>query len=232
MEWSGLQQILSQLPSAVEMLDLEAQQSMAWWAMIMASVSIVATLLTAGAVVFAALSFQSSRQAATIAQNVGENQTQAYVHAKSLRNGENGLVLELHNSGLTPATQISVHAISEYVGRGKVTDSINCNGSGFKSWNALGANEIRDVNILEKHRNHSLFRRNAHTGPIFLVNGKIIYVTIFNHVYETDFAFFFDVQHGEAFRRPTALNLAAFKRMSLTSDQLVEVLGLEDLPGQ
>ncbi|MGR9149484.1 hypothetical protein [Rhizobium leguminosarum] len=224
MDWKSLIDAMERLaaaaPAAKDMLDLQAQIDMAYWAkwMFWASIGSLSVSLVAIVAAFSSLrasreAAADSRKAAADSREVGEFQTQAYVHARSARLGTKGnVIIACKNSGLTPATHFSVNATAKIVSPGNVAASISFKTDGFKTWSALGANDELTVSILDGDPVVSQFARTQGGDDKLLVSGQITYCTIFNHDHVTQFAFYAEPRTKHRFRRPTA-SLTTFSRI-------------------
>lgn len=140
----SFQHLISLLPPARDMLDLQAQLDMAFWAKWMFWASIGGIGVSAVAILAAFQSLRASRvalrdgrDAAAAAQRLGEMQIQAYVYAKSAAFGQNdNVVVTCRNVGNTPATNFAVNATAQIVNRGNVSESIAFKPDGFETWPA------------------------------------------------------------------------------------------------
>ncbi|KAB2728632.1 hypothetical protein [Brucella anthropi] len=188
-------------------LDLNAQVEMAYWARWTVIVSTIALLASIAAVWAAFSTLRTTRK-------LGQQQNQAYLYASSMKYGAfENVIVECHNTGLTPATHFSLNATARIVKRGNVTASIHFNDDDFKTWTALGADQKLTASILDDDETVKRFR----SGPknkddILLVCGQIVYCTVFNEDHLTQFAFFVDHTISDRFRRPVA-NLIAFHKI-------------------
>lgn len=197
-----------------ELLDLQAQQSMAtaaWW---MFGATLVATVLSAGALFALVTSLRQTRRVIQDTREIGEHQTQAYVHAADLVGKQtSGLILTVANTGLTPSSHFSLNYTAQVVSRGRVFSQYHFRRDNFVTYSALGPGEKLSVGLnvprsaLSKE---GLFLRG---GDILLITGTIIYSTVFNHDYETQFVFFGrPTKDGLYFQRSPA-NLRTFNRL-------------------
>lgn len=211
----AIHRILAEIPPARDMLDLQAQLNMAFWAKWAAISSFVGILVSMGAIYGAFRSLQLARSANALTREMGQMQNQAYVHAKSAELGKFGNVLiHLHNTGLTPATHFMVNGSAKLVRHGTVTASISFQNEDFKIWSSLGAGDEAPVSILEGDPITQQFAASAKEDDVLLVSGQIIYCTVFNEDHLTQFAFFMDSRYpmSKRFRRPTA-NLVTFHKI-------------------
>ncbi|PJO47210.1 hypothetical protein [Brucella pituitosa] len=188
-------------------LDLNIQLDVAYWTKASALVSMGALFASIAAVYAAFKTLKNS-------QRLGQQQNQAYVHASAVMFGDfQNIVVECHNSGLTPATQFSLNATAKVVKRGNVTASIEFRDNDFKTWSALGSQQKLTVSVLDGDDTVQSFRTaQKNNEDILLVCGQIVYCTIFNEDYVSQFAFFVDHKKNNRFRRPTS-NLTVFERV-------------------
>lgn len=194
--------------------DLQAQQSMAaaaWW---MLAATIMATLLSAGALIALVSSLRQTRRAIADTRDIGEHQTQAYVHAETMTGSlANGVMVTVANTGLTPASHFSVTYSAQVVRRGEVFRQYHFRRDRFVTYSALGPGERLSVGLAipaTALTREGLFH---HGGDLLLITGTILYVTVFNHDYETQFVFFGQAgKNGIAFQRSPS-NLRTFNRL-------------------
>jgi hypothetical protein len=196
-------------------LDLAAQQEMAFWARWMLWVTVASVALSGIALFAAWRSLMLTRRAVMDTREIGESQTQAYVHASFARFGDKeNIVITCKNSGLTPAGAFSINATASIVQKGAVSQSIKFPSKNYKTWTGIGGGEERDVSILEGDEVISNFgRRVIDDGSRILVSGNIVYETVFNHLHRTQFEFFCGVIGKNKMSRPTA-QMVAFERLS------------------
>jgi hypothetical protein len=180
--------------------DLQAQQSMAsaaWW---MLAATILATLMSAGA----------------IADNrdIGEHQTQAYVHAEKMTgNLRHGFMVTVANTGLTPASHFSITYTAQVVRRGEVFRQYHFRQDRFVTYSALGPGERLLVGLAIPASALTRLGLFHLGGDLLLITGTILYVTVFNHDYETQFVFFGEAgKNGLSFQRSPS-NLRTFHRL-------------------
>ncbi|MBY3043699.1 hypothetical protein [Rhizobium leguminosarum] len=212
----AIERILAAIPSAKDMLDLQAQLDMAYWARWAAISSFVGILVSIGAIASAYWSLRLARQANALTREMGQMQNQAYVHATKAQFGQYGnVLLYLKNSGLTPATHFSVNATAKIVRHGTVSASISFHNEDFKIWSALGAGDEVPVSILEGDEQTRSYADLPGDNEVLLISGQISYCTIFNEDHLTQFAFFVDQKYSRStrFRRPTA-NLITFHKIA------------------
>jgi len=198
----------------IEGLDLQAQQSMAsaaWW---MFGATIVATALSAGALIALVTSLRQTRQAIADNRDIGEHQTQAYVHAETITGSlANGVMVTVANTGLTPASHFSVTYTAQVVKRGEVFQQYHFRQDRFVTYSALGPGERLLVGLAipaTALTREGLFH---HGGDLLLITGTILYVTVFNHDFETQFVFFGQAgKNGLTFQRSPS-NLRTFNRL-------------------
>lgn len=244
MGWSdaalAFKELAQKFGDAQSALDLQAQLVMAYWARWSAVATFIGLAVSALALYGAWRSLRLTREALrltreanAIATKASEMQTQAYVHAASARFGiNNNILINCKNSGITPATHISLNGTAKLVRKGRVTASIEFATGGFKTWSALGANEEASVSFLEQNQIVKQFADLAGEYEVLLISGQIIYCTVFNHDHLTQFAFYVEPDTSKRFRRPTA-NLITFHRLNgkmATTVDPVEVI-LDDNEG-
>lgn len=200
-------------------LDLNAQLEMAHWAQYTFYASVGALIATIAAVIAAFLTFRSSH-------TIGKLQNQAYVYADTVNFGDySNIIVEVHNSGLTPATHFSLNASARIVKSGNVSASINFHDDDFKTWSAIGSQKTLTVSVLDGDETVKLFKSAIqNNGEILLVCGQIVYCTIFNEDHVTQFAFFVDLKNKKRFRRPIA-KIKVFHKVRKTSAR-ERILGL------
>ncbi|BCG85336.1 hypothetical protein MesoLj113c_14460 [Mesorhizobium sp. 113-3-9] len=209
-----LKRIADSMPAEKDLLDLQAQQTMAAWAEPMFWATIASVFVAFAALCGAFASLMYTQKQIRDAREIGENQTQAYVHASAaVFAGSGSVIVTCKNSGLTPATHFSLNAEARIVKRTKVASSISFRNDQFQTWSALGSNDALTVGLLHSDPEVSRFIRGAgiESDDLLLITGQIIYCTIFNHDHLTQFAFYVEPKQT-AFRRPTA-NLTTFWRL-------------------
>jgi hypothetical protein len=209
-----LREFAANMPATKDLLDLHAQQTMAAWAQPMFWATVASAALGLFALYGAYRTLSLTRKAIKDAREIGENQTQAYVHASKASFGsQDNVIVSCKNSGLTPATHFSVNGEAKIVKRGMASSSITFHNDEFKTWSSLGATDELTVGILAGNKAIRQFKRGP-TDPddLLLITGQIIYCTVFNHDHLTQFAFYVEPTSQTRFRRPTA-NLVTFWRV-------------------
>lgn len=198
----------------LESLDLQAQQSMAssaWW---MLAATILATTLSAGALIALISSLRQTRQAIADTRDIGEHQTQAYVHAEKMTGTlRGGVMVTVANTGMTPASHFSITYTAQVVRRGEVFRQYHFRQDRFVTYSALGPGERLSVGLAIPKTALTRIGLFHHGGDLLLITGTILYVTVFNHDYETQFVFFGQAsEKGLAFQRSPS-NLRTFNRL-------------------
>lgn len=164
--------------------------SLQLWLACFSLVFVLCTLATAiAAAVFARRSAEAAHKTVDITRKLGEAQTRAYVFVKEaamnwFSDGAQG-VLTIINSGATPAKHFSVHGVMDFQENGaKVkiphpTDAV--------TWSALGSGDTKtvpiDINGIHRHTLKS------DQSNYLSVRGTIIYTSIFDEVFHTQFSF-------------------------------------------
>lgn len=205
-------QFAANLPSQLELLDLAAQQEMALWAKLMFWATAVSVVLSAFAVAAVFYSLRQTRRAIKDTREIGEHQTQAYVHAISAEIKDGRIWVKCKNSGMTPASHFAVNDSVRIVERGRIKESLTFSEDGFKTWTAIGAQQELTIGIDHDWEMVADFHKAGKIGDdVLLVFGQITYCTMFNHDHVTQFAFY--KPRGSAnFARPVAA-LKAFSRI-------------------
>jgi hypothetical protein len=215
------------LQTVRELRDLEAQIDMAFWAQAMFWTTVGTLLVTLILARSAFASFNQAQEATRLAREVGEYQTQAYVHAESAAYGQRGnILIYCKNGGATPASHFSICVNAKLVEVGNVTNSITFEGDEYKTWTSLAAGELRAASVLEGDPIVSQFYKAPHISQRLLVSGQIIYCSVFNHDHLTQFAFYVEPEQRK-FRRPTA-NMVTFHRIDDSTPNNVSEVTLDD----
>jgi hypothetical protein len=193
---------------------LQAQQEMAsaaWW---MLAATILATVLSAGALIALVSSLRQTRQAIADTRDIGEHQTQAYVHAEKMTGTfSSGFMVTVANTGLTPASHFSITYTAQVVRRGEVFRQYHFRRDRFVTYSALGPGERLSVGLAIPASALTRTGLFQHGGDLLLITGTILYITVFNHDYETQFVFFGQAsENGLAFQRSPS-NLRTFHRL-------------------
>lgn len=210
---SALRAFAAKFPQTLDLLDLAAQQEMALWAKWMFWATVASVAISFLAVIGVYFSLSQTRRAIKDTREIGEVQTQAYVHASKAQYGDfNNLIIFCKNGGMTPATHFAVNGSAMVVKRGSVTSSIKFSNHQPKIWSALGAQDELSVAVDVDTATIRAFRNGVRENDdVLLVCGEIAYCTIFNHDHVTQYAFYVDPT-SERFRRPTS-NLKTYWRI-------------------
>jgi hypothetical protein len=207
---------MGDLSEIVSVLDLAAQQDMAFWTRLTFFASAASVLLSLGALIGLFLSLRQTRRAIADTREIGEYQIQAYVHASKLEYaGAGRLNLYCKNTGATPAAYFSVASDTRVVKISDIKASDPTEASGFKTWPALGGGDERSVGLTVDVKSVLDFQNGLRKeDEALLVVGRILYRTIFNHDHETHFTFYVDRASPKTFRQPTSANVTAFRRIA------------------
>ncbi|WP_444667148.1 hypothetical protein [Cereibacter changlensis] len=187
--------------------DLQAQEAMASWAMIMTFVSFAGTV----GVVF---TLWYSRMGVKVALAAGHDQTRAYVEAtaceicyagrllKPAEHGDEGYILRLkvENFGQTPARWFRVSGTSrvrQYTKEG-FTDHETSNFSTSATWQGLFPGQPRTLALTDGHDSGKVHFA-AHNDPdnssyrrLLIATGTLTFQTIHDEERSADFAFTID----------------------------------------
>ncbi|MBX4876651.1 hypothetical protein HJA89_27830 [Rhizobium bangladeshense] len=227
---AALEELVSALNSAKDIVELHAQLQTAFWAKWAAIASLAGVIVSVGAIALAFMSIRLARHANALTREMGQMQNQAYIHATKAEFGRYGNVLiYLKNSGLTPATHFAVNATAKIVPHGTVSASISFRSDNFKIWSAIGAGDEISVSILEGDEQTNAYATRPEDNEVLLISGQITYCSIFNEDHLTQFAFFVDKKYSGStrFRRPTA-NLITFHKTKPNASKPVDTNVLLD----
>jgi hypothetical protein len=214
----ALREFSTTLPATKDLLDLQAQQAMAFWAKWMTWATAASLVISVGGLIALLVSLSHTRRTIKDNRALGEYQTQAYVHAAKADFGKRGIILIwCKNTGASPASHFGIRGELRKVVYGSIEAStqspINPD-LPWKLWTAIGAEEELSValnpgnsDLLTQFRQHE-FAENE----VLLVVGQVIYCTVFNHDHTSDFAFYVMPDGSNRFRRPTT-NMKAFHRL-------------------
>lgn len=173
--------------------DLYAQQEMADWAFLMAAGSAAGFLLSIIGIGLIYVTFRATRQANAIARQVGIDETQAYVHLKSIRWYEAGdnfhFVFFVQNSGTTPCLRFTTSAIMTISQPGQPAiphDPITVNNVG---WSALPGNEVFTCDVAPAPAIPIGQIRSRDKSDLLIVSGTIKYQTFYGDWFMSEFSF-------------------------------------------
>lgn len=172
---------------------------------------------------FAGLAWRAGRDAVNVTRKIGKSQTRAYVHVVKAQfsfSGDVDVVLAIKNTGLTPAKWFEVGAVSKVFPRGEGSQdwkSVDFSEvKKFERWPSLanghpltaGAGSDSESDII-RHVIGNEYRQ------FFLVYGIIRYETMFDEIYETQFAFHSgaNISDEAELGRPP-IHLQTYKKMS------------------
>lgn len=218
---AALRKFAENLPAAMDLADLQAQQDMAYWAkwMFWATLASLAASILAVCGLF--VSIRQTHRAIRDTREIGEMQVQAYVHITKATFGKfSPFVIHCKNTGQTPASHFGVRARTTLCTPGSVSSSIDMQSLDtvpWKLWTGLGAGEEQSVAV--NVPDSSAVDAFPGEGQILLVYGQVLYCTVFNHDHVTDFAFYTDKASRGRFRKPTT-NLRAYVRAPLIGSSL------------
>lgn len=178
--------------------DLAAQQAMAAWAFWMFATSALTLVVSVVGAIFVWRTFLETRR-------IGEAQTRAYVDLTraeiDLSAGRPRVFLYVRNSGQSPAQYFEIAGSYVELQGNRFSNAKLNFPSDFKRWPGMGAQQelsaICDTagltDALEKRQGLNwtariMFEPDAPTH--LFVFGKLRYATVFNEVFESEFAFF------------------------------------------
>jgi hypothetical protein len=207
--------------------DLVAQNISALWAYIMGAAAVVGAALSTVGVFLVWTTFHATKAGNEISKSVGEDQTRAYLYARSFVHDSRSVglpfLLEVRNGGQTPAKQFAVRQmmwIETKDNREKTTPfptKIR-----FKNWGSLGPNESVTVAVFREEEVGLTLKSEtpAPGGITFNCLGTIRYQTIHNEWFETDFSFLLPAvliskHEPTKFMRPVMLNMRAFEKTKM-----------------
>ncbi|AMX99973.1 hypothetical protein A4R29_11070 [Mesorhizobium ciceri biovar biserrulae] len=212
----ALRLVAANLPATKDLLDLQAQQDMAFWAKWMFWGTVVSIVLSAFALLAVLGSLRQTSRAIGDARKLGEDQTRAYVHVNSAKHSWTdvgyGLVLSIENVGETPARVFEIGGRLQKAKIGEVSGVIVPATYPMKRWAAVGPKVPATTVRLDTAAFNDLiveFRQPV-AGHVLLLTGTVRYQDIYNKWFETDFAFFShtaitgEPDRESKLRRPTA----------------------------
>lgn len=149
-----------------------------------------ATLVTAiAAALYARKSAHAAHKSVDITRKFSEAQTRAYVYVKEaainwFSDGAQ-VILTIVNCGTTPAKYFSVHGTMDFQENGAPVEIP----SPVKTvtWSSLGSGEPKLVPIDIEHIHHHMLKRDQ--TNYLSVRGTIIYTTIFDEVFQSQYSF-------------------------------------------
>lgn len=212
----ALRLVAAKLPATKDLLDLQAQQDMAFWAKWMFWVSAASVVLSAFALLAVLWSLRQTSRAISDARTLGEDQTRAYVHVSSARHSWTdvgyGLVLSVENVGDTPARVFEIGGRLQKAKIGAVSEVIVHQTYPMKRWGTIGTKVPATTVRLDTTAFRDLIVEFGRPidGHVLLLTGTVRYQDIYNKWFETDFAFYsYTAATGEPdreskLRRPTA----------------------------
>lgn len=228
MEWNAvidaLQALADKLPEIRELADLKAQEDMAFWAKWMFWASAVSTIFAGFAFIILLVSLRQTSQAIGDNRKLGEDQTRAYVHVASARHSWTesgyGMIISVENAGETPARIFEVGGRMQKIKVGDVSGSVVHQIYKMKSWAALGPKLPPTTVRLDTSEYRDLIVEfgTPVKDHVLLLTGTVRYQDIYNHWFETDFAFYSytsattEPDRYNKLRRPTA-RLRAYERV-------------------
>ncbi|ESY72771.1 hypothetical protein X743_14420 [Mesorhizobium sp. LNHC252B00] len=217
----ALQKFTENLPATKDLLDLQAQQDMVYWTRMTTWAAFASAALSVAGLLGLFWSLSQTRRAIRDSRELGEHQTQAYIHASKAEFGKEQLIISCKNTGQTPATHFGVRGSLTKCVRGSIEKSIDVDSlisQPWKLWTAIGAGE--ELTVILNAKNELLIREFVSgsflENEVLLVTGQVLYCTVFNHDHMSDFAFYVEQRATNRFRRPTA-NLRAYYRAPVKS---------------
>jgi hypothetical protein len=187
----------------------KAAEEAAWWAAFQSMLGtagfgavLLSLFFTGWAAYAASRAARAAEDSLKISRESSENQIRPYVHASAANFIWDGLgarvIVEVFNSGQTPAAYFEIGAVSRACQRGSSenikipTDLI------YKRWTVLGGGKPKTVVIhdvtAEKPPDHFLIDArltlDAKGQSNFFILGRIKYGDVFGNEYETEFSFF------------------------------------------
>jgi hypothetical protein len=175
--------------------DLVAQKKSALWAYIMGAAALGGLGLSALGVYLVWTTFNATREANKIAKTASTNESQSYVHIKSVRWAEVDDKLHfmffVQNSGQTPCKRFEVAAYLTLYRDGKeIAPSNEESVAIIQGWNALPGNQVLTCAIRPTFlvSADTILRRLPEDRLV--IRGVVDYKTFYNNWFRSEFSFF------------------------------------------
>lgn len=215
-----------------DLADLKAQLDMAASASTMTCLTVVSCVIAAVGLYGLWRSLAHTRKAietnmvtANDARILGEANARAYLHAESMRLSDDGdaVIINIKNTGATPAPMLSVGWEVKSVPPGRMKDAMIWGSLGYKGWHSLSAGTDRDyrleftqgAEIIAENRRRLMGTfglvpsATENTNRVVIV-GRIVWNDVFGHYMEAGFAFYTEDIVRNKFKVPAAI-LPAFR---------------------